>query len=79
MEITIKNEIYKVGSRFQFIKGRGSNGWWEILEIIDGKNSKLLRCSTHYPDHLGANREGKRTLNVNVMNKSKEYEIKKID
>ena len=73
-----KSEIFKVGDKFKFTKGRGSEGWWEILEIVDGKRSKLLRCLAHYPCSTTPAR--KITLNVDVLNKQPSpYQIERLD
>ena len=76
-EVKIIAEIYKVGDKFRFTKGRCSDGWWEITEIVDGKRSKLLRCLCHYRSQYSLQ---KATLNVDVLNKpNSDYKIVRLD
>ena len=74
-----KSEIFKVGDKFKFTKGRDSDGWWEILEIVDGKRSKLLRCLAHYEGARGQ-KSRKITINVDVLNqRPSPYKIVRLD
>jgi len=74
-KLIIHDVIYTVGDYFHFINNINNRGnCWEIVEIIQGKNSKLMRCIITYKDD---DKKYKNTVNVNSCMKYPNMKIEK--
>jgi len=73
--VIIDDVIYTVGDYFHFINNINNKGnCWEIIDIFQGKNSKLMRCivTVKYNDN-----RIKKTVNVNSCIKYPHMKIQK--
>jgi len=70
MSLIIQNQSFTIGTKFRFLKGISDLCLFEVLDIVDGKKGKLLRCKTTYTStRTGEEEIRKKTLQVFSLNK----------